>query len=169
MTTKQWKIFWQAPMTHGVRTVWWRLLTHKLPHQEALRHIRSKEENPGWCKICNKTTEDAYHMIYSCSLKPSFWTAAIYLLDIKISSADIWPALNFQINLDTPSIVHLGDALYALWLQHWDCIIEGRIWNNTITMRRLRKILWHKDENHHTESMIAQHEEYLNLRDNEEE
>ncbi|ORZ01999.1 hypothetical protein BCR42DRAFT_338989 [Absidia repens] len=158
MTTKQWKLFWRVPMAHGVRTVWWRLLTQKLSTQEALRHIRTATENPGMCKICKKFIEDDYHMIYDCSLKSSFWKAANHLLGMELTGPEICQALTFEKQADDQVLIHLGDTLRALWLHHWRGIIEKYPWNNTHAMRQLRNQLWQKGENHHSDAMISQYE-----------
>jgi hypothetical protein len=108
-----------------------------------------------------KFIEDEYHMIYSCGLKKSYWQAATYLLDVNLSPTQIRQVLTYQKKADDRTMVHLGDILQALWDQHWICTIEQRPWNNTNTMRRLRKILWLKGENTYSEETIARYEEQL--------
>jgi hypothetical protein len=145
MTPGQWRKFWKTKMKHQVRTVWWRLLIKKLPNQEALRHIRGDQINPGLCKICELYIEDDYHMIYDCSIKPSYWTAARYMLDMK-TNTDIWKTLNFKQPTDKNHMINIGEALYALWTTHWSCIIDNYLWDNTFTLRQLRRQLWHKNQ-----------------------
>ncbi|CAO3588473.1 unnamed protein product [Absidia cylindrospora] len=146
MTTQEWKIFWRLPITHGSRNVWWRLLIDKLPTQENLRHIRDQDPNPGMCRICDLYIEDPHHMLISCPLKKSFWTAALYLTNNR--DINPWAALTFQKKTNKETMISLTDILRTVWAQHWRCIIDNHSWNNTQILRQLRKNLWNKGEHH---------------------
>ncbi|ORY99644.1 hypothetical protein BCR42DRAFT_339274 [Absidia repens] len=161
MTTKQWRLFWRTPISHGARNCWWRLLIQKLPTQEALRHVNPDSMNPGWCKICNKQVEDAQHMIIECPLKKSYWNAAKTIVKLDFNIADLWDILTFRKTIDKEAMIHVSDILLVLWIHHWHCYIKEELWNTTHAIRRFRKQLWNKGENFHGQEITTMYEEYL--------
>ncbi|CAO3588849.1 unnamed protein product [Absidia cylindrospora] len=158
LTTDQWRFFWRQPIDHSARNCWWRLLIRKPPCLETLRHIRKEDINPGWCTICNRTTENERHMLFDCPLKLSFWNAAKTLFGIDHSLNEIWDILTFRQKVDTDTMIKIGDILKTVWLQHWHCRIEEVPWHNTHAFRRLRWQLWNKGMNYHMDNRIAEQE-----------
>ncbi|ORZ05616.1 hypothetical protein BCR42DRAFT_398150 [Absidia repens] len=71
MTHKQWSIFWRLKINHGTRTVWWRILTKKLPTKETLRHSIQDQDNLSLTFNIIMETIWTYHWI--CSFDTEDW------------------------------------------------------------------------------------------------
>lgn len=88
--TKLIKIFWRCPMYPQARTIFYRSLTKRIPHN-ALLHIFGTLSSPR-CSICHVYEDDRFHFLVGCPRKWTIWHNSLSLL---------YPTLEF-----TPRIVY---------------------------------------------------------------
>ncbi|CAO3593792.1 unnamed protein product [Absidia cylindrospora] len=68
------KTFWTAPMMAHARTIWYNVLTKKIPLQPYLALIKPPQDPS--CVLCQQH-EDLAHFVYNCPFKAPIWDAVL--------------------------------------------------------------------------------------------
>ena len=71
-----WVYFWKLPMLLPARSVWYRVLSKKIPHGEYLYRIKAHRDSP-LCLLCRCTLEDLPHFLVFCRDKLYLWQTTL--------------------------------------------------------------------------------------------
>ena len=134
-----WKSFWQIPLSHHSRTVWFRTIHGKIPCRKIMNAwLQTKFPSPA-CPLCHYPVEDFDHFVFACPLKIQAWqkvwrTFFVGSVDLNIDNSSLKQAI-FQLqfpplssNSLTPShfaSLVIGFTLQSIWRAYWNLIFDA--------------------------------------------
>ncbi|KAL7312975.1 hypothetical protein PS15m_008678 [Mucor circinelloides] len=135
-----WREFWSLSLPAKAFTPWWRLLHDRLSVRSRLHALNPSSFPSPLCALGDEATEDVYHMILGCYMKPNFCfevVAHLGLVDDFLADEAIWIALTKLKDkngspLDSSILELLGTAFYTLWKLHWRCVLDNVLWQSQI-------------------------------------
>ncbi|OAD74955.1 hypothetical protein PHYBLDRAFT_167288 [Phycomyces blakesleeanus NRRL 1555(-)] len=131
LSSSQWRIFWNLPIHHHVRNIWYRGLHHKLSSRSLLHRILPGPFPTDSCPICEASTDTPDHFLFSCPLKIDVWST--FWQDV-FGSHPTLPILhdafyNLSFPYTRPSDIHAASlfscALLAIWRHHWSTVFDN--------------------------------------------
>ncbi|KAG2192911.1 hypothetical protein INT47_011153, partial [Mucor saturninus] len=83
-----WSKFWNLPLSHSCRNVWYRYNHKKIPHRSILHRFMPAYFPTQVCQLCSHSSETLDQFLFECPLKLPVWQ---YIWDHYISppSTDI--------------------------------------------------------------------------------
>jgi hypothetical protein len=118
------KIFWSCMMYPQARTVFYRALTKRIPHN-AYRFSYGAISSPT-CTICHQDDEDRLHFLTSCPRKWILWD---YLLHLHYPTTTFTPEIIYATLLELTIPITILDIprflticstiLWQIWIAHW--------------------------------------------------
>ncbi|SAM09235.1 hypothetical protein [Absidia glauca] len=138
------KSFWSAPMSPYARTIWYKILTQRVPLQPLLALLHPQDPT---CVHCHGE-EDLAHFVYLCPKKRPIWEAVISRhLPLHFIRPSI--LLDFVLYLRSPpSYLPLAKALtlfsaiiHKLWSAHWNLKIHAVPFHEFTIIKSINKQL----------------------------
>ncbi|SAL96775.1 hypothetical protein [Absidia glauca] len=117
------KSFWSAPMDPRSRTVWYKILSNKLPLQHLLAKMHPKDPR---CVLC-QAPEDAAHFIYLCPKKLLVWESVL-ATHLPMLFLQLQNYLDFLLHLRHPpghfplrrTLTLFSVIINNIWRSHWN-------------------------------------------------
>ncbi|KAI8327971.1 hypothetical protein BC941DRAFT_334984, partial [Chlamydoabsidia padenii] len=119
---KTMKSFWSAPMRPHARTIWYRVLSSKLPLQHLLAKAHSQDPH---CIHCHRH-EDVAHFVYYCPVKRRIWDTVL-ARHLPLHLIQHQDYTDFIIYLRAPpphlplvkAFTIFSEVLVGIWSNHW--------------------------------------------------
>ncbi|KAI9257125.1 hypothetical protein BDA99DRAFT_404527, partial [Phascolomyces articulosus] len=106
------------------RTVWWRLLSNRIPTRSLLhQHVPSVFSSPT-CQICSSVSEDLQHFFVFCPPKQRVWKIVLERCESDWAIDEISTFIchlrlpQRQLHKPVP-ILNICITIYTIWRQHW--------------------------------------------------
>ncbi|SAM07640.1 hypothetical protein [Absidia glauca] len=117
------KSFWSAPMDPRSRTVWYKILSNKLPLQHLLAKMHPQDPR---CVLCH-APEDAAHFVYMCPKKLPVWESVL-ATHLPMFFLQPQQYLDFIMHLRHPpghfplwrSLTLFSVIIHNIWSSHWN-------------------------------------------------
>ncbi|KAI7899274.1 uncharacterized protein BX663DRAFT_522050, partial [Cokeromyces recurvatus] len=142
-----WSQFWQLPLSHSGRNIWYRLIHKKIPHKSFLHRVMPAYFPTSTCPICSDPVESFVHFIFTCPPKLAIWQHMWYMYidpsDSSFSLDTLYYALH---TLHVPSssltlvfspLTAIAATLEAIWLSHWASVFNDTPFTSATTISLL--------------------------------
>lgn len=133
INSKDLKLFWEAPMLLQSRSLWYRVISQKLPTAVYLHKIQIV--NSPICRLCKDTRDSFEHFVIYCPIKREIWKAILqhYLPDTPILYSELYSAL---VKLTSPAKISrlkksffftvISTTQWHIWTQYWRFIMDQK-------------------------------------------
>ncbi|KAI7847153.1 hypothetical protein BDC45DRAFT_419664, partial [Circinella umbellata] len=125
-----WSLFWSTSMDHKARNIMYQTFHQNLPTSSVFYKFKLPFVSSPTCRLCNTTTENNTHFIFSCPLKQQVWR----LVWNHFSSRDPRPSafIHFIHTGDPPFSIFTHKQLFcifsctilSIWRSHWNFIFN---------------------------------------------
>ena len=138
------------PLLNPCRTLWYRLLHHKVPNRALLNTLIPSYFPSSLCLLCTAQEDTLLHFLYDCECKFRVWDNVwrLYFGGSIATSTVISDAL-FRLKFpeDTaqlltvhPSII-IAHTLLAIWRAHWSFIFDAKPFSVSSIIRSIAKLM----------------------------
>lgn len=149
LTVTKWLFFWQFPILHMARNVWYRLLSNKLACRSVLHRFIPMVVSTPFCVVCSMSLiETDHHFVYECPLKLMVWQELWpSFFDVPFSTDLLKQAL-FELNFppastanNLPPSVCIGHTLLAVWRSHFNFVFNEQPFLSSVVIAQTRSML----------------------------
>ncbi|KAI8144966.1 hypothetical protein BJV82DRAFT_512930, partial [Fennellomyces sp. T-0311] len=137
--------FWRMPIPHRNRTVWWRLLTKRIPTRGLLHSHMPTLAPIAACVHCQQPYEDVSHFFVFCPPKQRVWSIIARRCASDWSLSEV---LTYISTLQYPQRQHhpipdlnISIALSTIWRHHWRRIFDHQPFQAGIVARTVQQKL----------------------------
>lgn len=139
------QLFWSTTMLLQARTVWYRVLSNKVPTTVYLHKIGTV--NSSICRLCHEANDTFEHFLVSCSFKLDIWFAILsqYLIEFPLDETSIYSFLRF---LELPSQIKKSQSdkcytifsttLWFIWIYYWQYIIDNVPFQHDVILSKIQ-------------------------------
>ncbi|KAI9344736.1 hypothetical protein BD770DRAFT_328771, partial [Pilaira anomala] len=142
-----WFQFWQLPLSHSCRNIWFRLIHKKFPHKSLLNHFMPIHFPTSACPICSSPVESFDHFVFTCPPKLQTWThmwrtyvdptaSDVPLDTLKLVIHTLQPPIS-SVNLGISPISAIAATLEAIWSSHWATVFNDTLFTSTAVISLL--------------------------------
>jgi hypothetical protein len=138
------KRFWSTPMLQQARTLWYRVLSQKIPHTKYLHQI-GKVDSPV-CQLCQEQEDSFTHFLVFCPRKKEIWnrmlnqqfpTYEIRAEDITSMLTNLQSPFHDRSTLYTPFMVSVSTTLWYIWIYYWKSMIDNVPFQSEIIISKI--------------------------------
>ncbi|KAI9488276.1 hypothetical protein BDB00DRAFT_750501, partial [Zychaea mexicana] len=135
---QQWKSFWRARILPLARTIWWRVLHHKISCHANLHRILP-DRFSSECGICTTALDTQEHFLLDCPTKWHVWQSVIQdCVLLPVHRTMIFDAIFFLViprwglhRSWLSPIQLLTGILVGIWRVHWLSVFSNVPFNPT--------------------------------------
>lgn len=162
LSSKKWLKLWKLEIPLPSRTIWYRLLHHKIPTRTILHRLFPSSFPNSFCPLCLQTStstiEDQTHFLFTCPSKLAIWNLVFKdflfgdLLPTTLDTASILylfstfnhPTYNRPPHLPFPHLdlyQIFACTLQGIWSAHWQFIFHDTPFLPSTIYNRIRQLL----------------------------
>ncbi|KAF1800219.1 hypothetical protein FB192DRAFT_1286358, partial [Mucor lusitanicus] len=167
LSPSKWKTFWSLRIPLNARSTWNRVLHDKITTRELLQD-RLKDPSHPFCPICKSSTETIEHFLFSCPIKPAFWTTAFRLYMPPSINQNSYSNFRKFLLLEQPIYCQQHTLFPSLSVpQIFACMLQQTVWYfhyqhhfhrtpflPNILLSHLRKLLLTLDSEEHLDQIL---------------
>lgn len=129
-----WSDFWDLPLSHSCRNIWYRFLQKKLPHKSLLHRLIPDFFPAPNCPLCIYNVDSFEHFIFTCPLKLPVWqfvwhkyvNSSTPLVSPSVLYYSLFTLSNFSRDSGSEQMEAIAATLESIWILHW-----GAVFNDT--------------------------------------